>query len=175
MGKKLSLISILVLCLTAICLFSCGSGREQYIRIHIRANSNEGCDQDIKLEVRDAIIAFIAPLAASAEDKKEMMELLSDNLGGIKTEAERVLKVKGFNYNASVKLAREEFPEKTYGELTLEAGSYDALIIMLGSGEGDNWWCVAFPPLCFIPAEDNGTDEVVYKSKIAEWLDKLCD
>ncbi|NCA67483.1 MAG: stage II sporulation protein R, partial [Clostridia bacterium] len=85
----------------------------------------------------------------------------------------RVLNEKGFNYYAEVCLNRENFPERTYGELKLGAGEYDALIVNLGTGEGDNWWCVAFPPLCFIPAEDNGTDKIEYKSKVAEWLDKI--
>ncbi len=173
MKKELSAVLIALLCLAAMFLTSCGSEREDYIRIHIRANSNEGYDQAVKLDVRDAVIKYIAPLAAAAKNKKEMMALLNENIEGIQAKADNVLIGNGFDYDAAVTLERENFPEKTYGDLTLEAGRYDALIIMLGSGEGDNWWCVAFPPLCFIPAEDNGTDQVVYKSKIAEWLDKL--
>lgn len=164
---------ILLLCLITLCLVSCGTNREQYIRIHIRANSNETLDQTIKLEVRDAVIKYLEPLAKAAENKQDMMRLIQENIDNIQIVADKVLKDQSFSYTSTVKLDREDFPTKTYGELTLDAGEYDALIIALGSGTGDNWWCVAFPPLCLIPAEDNGTEEVVYKSKIAEWFDKI--
>ncbi len=170
--KKYAVVFSLVLCLVVLSV-SCGSAREQYIRIHIRANSNESCDQAVKLEVRDAIIKHLEPLAASAKNKKEMMSMLVCDIEAIQAVAKGTLCANGFGYGAAVRLAREDFPEKTYGELTLEAGSYDALIITLGGGEGDNWWCVAFPPLCFIPATDNGTNEIRYKSKLAEWLEML--
>ncbi len=173
MKKWLLVFIIVLLCLPALCLVSCGTEREDYIRIHIRANSNLEADQNVKLEVRDAVIRFLVPFASAAADKNQMMALIRQNISEIKAEADRVLQERNFDYSCEVKLNREEFPRRSYGELTLDAGEYDALIIALGNGEGDNWWCVAFPPLCFIPAESIGGEEVVYKSKIAEWLEKL--
>ena len=78
--------------------------------------------------------------------------------------AEKVLLENGFSYGASAKLIKEEFPTRVYEGATLLAGVYDAFILELGSGEGDNWWCVVYPPLCFAGGEQN----IVYKSKILE-------
>ena len=74
----------------------------------------------------------------------------------------------GFNYGSSVYIGKETFPERVYGEYTFPEGEYDSLILNLGTGKGDNWWCVAFPPLCFVPE-----GEVVYKSWVKEKLDSL--
>ncbi len=175
MRKIFYILLLIPIVLSVICLVPCARDREQYIRLHIRANSNSELDQTVKLEVRDAVIEFLVPFARLAKDKEDMLMIMREKIEDIREEADRVLNEKGIAYNTEVYLDREDFPIKTYGDLTLEAGSYDALIINLGTGEGKNWWCVAFPPLCFIPAEDNGTDEVVYKSKIAEWFDKIFD
>ena len=164
---------LLLVCLLTISLVACASSRDQYIRIHIRANSDNAIDQETKLEVRDAIIAYLAPYANSAKDKSHMMRLINDNIQAIKVEADKALKANNVNYYAEVELSREVFPTKTYGDLTLKSGEYDALIINLGEGTGGNWWCVAFPPLCFIPTEEDIGEEIVYKSKIAEWLSSI--
>ena len=118
-------------------------------------------------------MAFITPLANGVKSKSEMREVLQKHLPQIETLAEKVLKAQGFSYQATAYLGREDFPQKSYGDLTLDAGIYDALILNLGTGEGANWWCVAYPPLCFIASEDiENSDKVEYKSIIAEWFDK---
>ncbi|MDR2634585.1 MAG: stage II sporulation protein R, partial [Clostridiales bacterium] len=96
--------------------------------------------------------------------------LIERSLNEIKTVADGALRENGFKYGATARLAREEFPKRQYLDYTFESGVYDALIVELGTGEGDNWWCVAFPPLCFIEAED--ADDFRYKSKIKELIDK---
>ncbi|MBO7390523.1 MAG: stage II sporulation protein R, partial [Clostridia bacterium] len=78
----------------------------------------------------------------------------------------------GYDYGCRVRLGRESFPTRTYGDLTLKEGVYDAVIVELGSGEGKNWWCVAYPPLCFIAAEETGKEEVEYRSWIADLFRK---
>ena len=165
----ISIISTILFSFTA-----CGTtNKEDYIRIHIRANSDSTIDQRVKLEVRDEIVAFITPLAKGVKSKSEMREVLQKHLPQIETLAEKVLKAQGFSYQATAYLGREDFPQKSYGDLTLDAGIYDALILNLGTGEGANWWCVAYPPLCFIASEDiENSDKVEYKSIIAEWFDK---
>lgn len=163
---------VFILSVALACLTACGgTARKEYIRIHIRANSNENIDQSVKLKVRDEIVAYLTPIADKAETKGEMMCLLQNNLPQITALAEKVLRVNGFSYKASARIGRENFPQKTYGDLTLDAGIYDALILNLGTGEGANWWCVAYPPLCFISAEEKeNSNEIEYKSIIAKWF-----
>lgn len=136
----------------------------EYLRIHIRANSNQTVDQTVKYQVKERVVEYLTPFIAECKTKEQAEKMLNDNLSGIKTVAEKVLQEKGFSYSANAKLKVEEFPTRIYGNLELEKGFYKALIIELGSGEGDNWWCVVYPPLCFTGGECG----YVYKSKILE-------
>ena len=140
-----------------------GVDAEAYLRVHIRADSNEAEAQAVKYQVRDAVVAYLTPIVASCETKAEAMEKIEKSLGGIERTATGVLRKNGFSYGARASVRREEFPTRVYDGVTLDAGVYDALILELGSGKGDNWWCVVYPPLCF-----TGAQNVVYKSKIAE-------
>ena len=135
-----------------------------YLRVHIRANSNGAADQAVKYEVRDAVVEALAPVVASCEGKEEAISALSEKLNDIERVAERTLAENGFFYGARADIRREEFPTRVYDGVTLPAGVYDALILELGAGEGDNWWCVVYPPLCFT----GGQVDIVYRSKIAE-------
>lgn len=145
-----------------------GLAESEYLRIHIRADSNEPAAQSVKYYVRDAIVSYLTPLVAECETKAEATKALSARLGDLERVASETLREKGFFYGATAELKVERFPTRVYGEYTLPAGEYAALIVRLGSGEGDNWWCVVYPPLCF--AADNGTD-VIYKSKIQEIIE----
>ncbi len=140
----------------------------EYLRIHIRADSNEREAQAVKYLVRDKIVDYLTPIVASCETKMQAINGVRANLDGIEREAEKILSKNGFPYGASVQLKKESFPTRVYGEYTLPAGEYTALIVALGEGKGDNWWCVVYPPLCFAkPAGGN----VVYKSKILEIIE----
>lgn len=149
-------------------LLVCVGGREketgEYLRIHIRADSNDEEAQAVKFKVRDGVVSYLTPAVAECGTKAAAMEILGARLGEIEQVADRILKENGFSYGARARLSREDFPTRVYEGLTLEAGWYDALILELGSGEGDNWWCVVYPPLCFA----GGGGNVVYKSKIWE-------
>ena len=94
--------------------------------------------------------------------------LLEENLSNIECVADNVLLENGFNYKSKAELNEEYFPTRSYGEYTLENGFYDALIVNLGSGNGDNWWCVVYPPLCFIGSEGTYGKNIKYKSKLVE-------
>ena len=135
-----------------------------YLRLHVRANSNSEEDQAVKYLVRDEIVSFLTPVVASCTEKSEAMERVGAALPGAVRAAEAVLRENGFSYGARAELRREEFPTRVYGGVTLTAGVYDAVIVELGSGEGDNWWCVVYPPLCFA----GGETDIVYRSKILE-------
>ena len=155
-------------------LISCAPAPDpaDYIRIHVRANSDGKEDQTVKLAVRDAIVQYLAPLSAGVADKGKMWELLQSKIGEIERTANDTLRSCGYAYGSRVSLRNERFPEKSYGDLTLPAGDYDALIVELGTGEGQNWWCVAFPPLCFIAAEETGKEDIEYRSWLAEFFRK---
>lgn len=140
-----------------------------YLRIHVRANSNEQIDQSVKYLVKDEVVKFITPYAAQCVDKDAAMQVISGILDGIEEVCDRVLRQNGFTYTSRASVRAEEFPTRVYGDLTLESGIYDALIIELGSGSGDNWWCVIYPPLCFTSA----TADVQYRSAIYDIINKF--
>jgi stage II sporulation protein R len=161
----LIIIALLLIVAAALCFFTLYEkpAEQDFIRIHIRANSNSELDQAIKHRVKDSIIDFLTPLLAETNSKQEAYAVINTNLSGITARACGILKSSNIPYSASAKLCQEEFPSRAYGDVVLEKGIYDSLIITLGEGQGDNWWCVAFPPLCFVADAD-----VRYKSKILE-------
>ena len=136
----------------------------EYLRIHIRANSNEFIDQNVKYKVKTAVVEYLTPLIADCKDKESAEDMLKGNLTAITQVCNGVLKSNGFSYTAKANIKNEEFPTRVYDGVQLESGFYDALIIELGSGYGDNWWCVVYPPLCFV-GKDSG---YVYRSKILD-------
>ena len=140
-----------------------------YLRIHVRANSNDQIDQDIKYKVKDEVVKFITPYITQCVDKPTAMEVIGGILDGIEEVCDRTLKANGFNYTSRAQIRAEEFPTRVYGDLTLESGVYDALIVELGTGTGDNWWCVIYPPLCFTSA----SADIEYRSIIKDIIDKF--
>ena len=140
------------------------SETSRYLRIHIRADSNEYAAQSVKYAVKEGIVEYLTPLVAQFETKAEAMKGIQARLMEVEGVANKILAQNGFSYGASASIEQEKFPTRVYEDITLPAGEYSALIIRLGSGKGDNWWCVVYPPLCFAATNSN----VVYKSKIAE-------
>ena len=177
--KKMMIIGVLVALIVGLAIFFAGNRTEDYstdpadasayLRIHIRANSNSAQDQEVKYKVRDEIVAFLTPIVAECETKEEAMKEIGANLEGAEKVADETLRRYGYTYGAKASIRQEEFPTRVYQNATLDAGVYDALIMELGTGEGDNWWCVVYPPLCF----GGGTCKVEYKSKIAEIVKKF--
>ncbi|MBQ9118066.1 MAG: stage II sporulation protein R [Clostridia bacterium] len=137
----------------------------EFLRIHIRANSNLEIDQSVKYEVRDNVVEFLTPVVAESVDREDAEEKLCLHLSKIEAVAKETLRKAGFAYGATAKVVTENFPTRVYGEYTLPAGEYRALVLSLGEGKGDNWWCVVYPPLCFTSATNP-----VYKSKIVELI-----
>ncbi len=140
-----------------------------YLRIHIRADSNDESAQAVKYRVRDSVVSYLTPLVAQYNSKREALTGLKSRLGEVEQVANATLRENGFFYGATASLTTESFPTRLYGEYLLPAGEYSALLINLGSGRGDNWWCVVYPPLCFTGTQGN----VIYKSKIKEIIDKF--
>ena len=163
---------VLVIVVSSLFFTACSSLERGIIRIHIRANSNMSYDQEIKLMVRDEVIDFITPLIASCDSSYEVKNVLNDNTNKIEKIANKILKNNDYNYVSRARIDNEYFPSRDYDGVTFPADYYDALIIELGSGKGDNWWCVAYPPLCFV-GEDLGSDNIQYKSKLLELINKF--
>lgn len=138
----------------------------QYLRIHIRANSNSYDDQNVKYKVKDAVVEELIPLVSEIESFEEAKKVIEANFGFIESVADRVLEENDFTYKTHAKIDNEYFPTRTYEDVTLEEGNYDALILELGSGEGNNWWCIVFPAFCFTKTKNS--DNIVYISRIWE-------
>lgn len=142
-------------------------GADSFLRIHIRANSNDTVDQHVKYRVKDELVEYLTPILSQATSKPEAMALVRENLADISKVASLVLHDAGYNYDAEAKLTSEYFPTRCYDDVVLESGEYDSLIVNLGSGTGNNWWCVVYPPLCFVASEDD-SDGITYRSKILD-------
>ena len=138
----------------------------QYLRIHIRANSNSDEDQSVKYKVKNEIVEALIPLLADVESFDEAKSIVSQNFGYIEEVVDKTLSDNGFNYTSNASIKNEYFPTRSYDEITLEEGYYDALILNLGSGDGDNWWCIVFPAFCF--TQTKKIDNIEYISRIWE-------
>lgn len=176
MKRKILLSVIITLSALLFVLCACSpkqtvSLSEECLRIHIRANSNSEDDQAVKLKVRDELTAFFTTRLENCKTKQDAYNALACSMPQIKCIAQQTLLESNFYYEVRVTLAEEYFPNRDYDGLCFPQGNYDALVVELGTGEGDNWWCVAFPPLCFVPNGDGET--VVYKSWVKEIIDRL--
>lgn len=122
--------------------------QEKMIRLHVIANSDSDADQTLKLCVRDAVLCRAAEILRQSADMTEARARLRDSLPAIGDAAAQELAAQGSGYAVSVALEDTEFPHKTYDGFALPAGEYLALRVVIGAGEGRNWWCVVYPPLC---------------------------
>lgn len=172
---------------------------KEIIRFHVIADSDRESDQQLKLKVKEAVVAELRTKLSAAENKEEAEKIILNNIEEIENISNAVIKENGFDYRAKVSLGQAVFPVKLYGDLAFPAGTYEALRIKLGKAEGKNWWCVMFPTLCFVDeakeeiTEENkekfkavltkeeyeslsqGGEQVFYKLKIGEYLHKVID
>ena len=123
---------------------------DSVFRLHVIANSDSKQDQDLKLKVRDELLKYMNNLAENCSSKEEVIQLAKENQDKFKQLAEQTITENGFSYSVSVEIGDSDFPTKTYGDISLPAGTYDALKVKIGEAKGQNWWCVMFPPLCFV-------------------------
>jgi len=143
-----------------------------YLRVHIRANSNSEIDQEIKYIIKDEVVTFITPYLIECDTKQKSIDVINSLLNDIENVCDDVLIENGFCYKSTAKIDKEKFPTRSYENVTLEEGIYDALIIELGSGKGDNWWCIVYPPLCFVNKSDLNEHNIQYQSYLLEIIDK---
>jgi len=141
------------------------------IRFHVIANSDSEKDQSLKLKVRDKVLEYVQPLLKDSKSIEESREILNKENEKILDIARVVIKENGYDYSVESTLGKENFPVKTYGNITLPQGEYEAYRIIIGTGEGQNWWCVMFPPICFV---DITKGEVAYE-ETEEEMKKVLD
>lgn len=168
--------------------------KNSLIRFHVLANSDNKEDQNLKLKVKDEVINYLYSYLKDSKSLEESRNILKEQEDYVKEIANKVIKENGFNYSIKTELGYENFPEKSYGSIVLPQGKYEAFRIIIGNGKGHNWWCVMFPPLCFVdmtsgivpdeskenletalPSEeeyilisDNKTSDIKFKFKLVE-------
>lgn len=174
--KKIAAVLAMIL-FAALILSACTA---QPFRLHIIANSNSEQDQQIKLSIRDAVLSATKSGIQDCKNVEQAREYIKENMQTILTAANIVLEENGVEYTATATIGSYHFPEKIYQNVMYSEGDYQALRIILGQGQGENWWCVMFPPLCIseISALNEGeqSEQTQYKSFFAElfasWWDK---
>ncbi len=123
---------------------------KEIIRFHVIANSDSDKDQALKLKVKDKLVEKLTPLLINASSIKEARAIITKNEDLIQKTAEATIKKCGYDYSVSVSLGKAYFPLKLYGNYSFPPGYYEALRVQIGESKGKNWWCVMFPPLCFV-------------------------
>lgn len=119
-------------------------------RLHVIANSDSDEDQELKYQVRDEVLEYMNEISSDCSSKEEVVNLVYEYQDEFKQIAEQVIKDNGYDYTVNIRIGNFDFPTKDYGDISLPAGNYDALRIEIGEATGQNWWCVMFPPLCFV-------------------------
>ena len=201
--KRLLLLLFLLLLYTFICAYSYVNAvstniQDSVFRLHVIANSDSEEDQNLKYIVRDKVLEYINSISNNTNSKDEVINLAYQNLTEIQKIAEDTIYENGYNYSVKLNIGNFAFPTKKYGDITLPSGFYDALKIEIGKAQGQNWWCVMFPPLCFVDvtsgvvpdesketmkenlsneeykllSENNG--EINFKFKIIEMFQNIC-
>ena len=137
---------------------------DSVFRLHVIANSDSAEDQALKYKVRDSLLNYMNSLVSSTTSKDEAMEIVTNNIDNFKNIAESTIRENGYNYSVNITVGKHSFPTKYYGDISLPSGIYDALRVEIGSASGQNWWCVMFPPLCFVDVSSGIVPEESKKS-----------
>lgn len=143
--------------------------KDKLIRFHVIANSDSDKDQKLKLKVRDEVISYLQPKLENSNSIEESEKIIKNEYKTLENISKKVISKNGYNYIVKVGLEYSNFPAKQYSSVVLPAGKYKALRIIIGEGKGKNWWCVMFPPLCFIDDQNGIIDEKTDK-KLKEVL-----
>ena len=161
---------------------------DDIIRFHVRANSDTKEDQELKLKVRDELLAVMTEKFENSFSIDESRKIVKENLDEIKAISERVIKENNKEYSVNVFLGIDHFPIRKYGNMVFPQGNYETLLVTIGEGKGQNWWCVMFPPICFVDITHSHAIEtegeldkyiidedqpLKLKSKTVEFINKL--
>ncbi len=153
--KRFFLVLFLLIIYSIICAVSYVNAvssdiENSVFRLHVIANSDSTEDQNLKYIVRDKVLEYINSISSGMTSKEDVINLAKNNMEEIKKIAQETVYENGYNYSVNIEIGNFAFPTKTYGDISFPAGLYDALKIEIGNAAGQNWWCVMFPPLCFV-------------------------
>ncbi len=141
------------------------------IRLRVIANSNSEYDQDIKMKVKNLLEYKMYNLLKDTKGIKKAREIINSNINDIKNDINKLLLEENYDKSFVINYGKNYFPSKEYRGVIYDEGYYESLVVTLGNGEGDNWWCVLFPPLCLLEAQPN--DKVEYKFFVEELFEKF--
>ena len=142
------------------------------IRIRVIANSNSEYDQEKKSEIRKEVQLYMQDLLKDAKTTEEARTIINNNLNNLNKKLDNYLTQINYNKEYKINFGLNYFPEKEYKGIKYKEGLYESLLITLGEGKGNNWWCVLFPPICLLEAEETETDNIEYKSLVKELIKK---
>lgn len=153
--KMVIILSFLLFIYTTICALSYAQNvstdiANNVFRLHVLANSDSEEDQNLKYKVRNNLLSYMNEICKNCETKQEAISSVEKNKEIFKQIALDTIRSEGFSYDVNINIGNFEFPTKDYGDISLPAGFYDALRVEIGEAKGQNWWCVMFPPLCFV-------------------------
>ena len=153
--KNFIILAILLFLYTFICAQNYVSAvsnnlSQAVFRLHVLANSNSEEDQNLKYKVRDGLIKYMNNICSNCSTKAEAISIANEHKNDFQEIAQNIVKGNGYDYPVKINIGNFYFPTKNYGDISLPAGPYDALIVEIGEAKGQNWWCVMFPSLCFI-------------------------
>lgn len=153
--KMVMVLSLLLFIYITICAISYAQNvstdiASSVFRLHVIANSDSKEDQNLKLIVRDKLLAYMNSICENCTTKQDAIYIVRENQNTFEQIAADTIKEQGFSYPVKINIGNFEFPTKNYGDISLPAGYYDALRVEIGEAKGQNWWCVMFPPLCFV-------------------------
>lgn len=154
-NKNIFIISILLFLFTFFSIKSYADSittdlSSSVFRLHIIANSNSEEDQNLKFKVRDSLLEYMSSLTKGSNSKQETISIVNSHINDFRSIAKKTISDFGFDYDVDVEVGNFSFPTKDYGDISFPAGNYDALRVKIGDFKGKNWWCVMFPPLCFV-------------------------
>ncbi len=153
--KMFIILTFLLFIYTTICAVSYAQNistdiANSVFRLHVIANSDSQEDQNLKYKVRDNLLSYMNKICKNAQSKSDAIEIAKKHKNDFKNIALETIKNEGYSYDVKINIGNFEFPTKHYGDISLPAGYYDALRVEIGEAKGQNWWCVMFPPLCFV-------------------------
>ena len=132
---------------------------DSVVRLHVLANSDTEEDQALKLKVRDEVLRVTGPMLEGCESREQAERILEENADKIASAAQAVVREQGYDYPVTVLLGKEEYPTRNYENCCFPSGTYVSLRVCIGEAEGQNWWCVLFPPLCLSAASADDDDQ----------------
>ena len=143
------------------------------IRVRVVPNSNSVIDQNMKEKVKNYVSNYMTLKLDKVMDVNEARNIINDSIDELNQDIEKMFQDNGYDMDFTINFGENHFPDKAYKGVIYNEGDYESLVVYIGEARGDKWWCVLFPPLCLLEADENDTGEVEYKTLVGEVIDKI--